>query len=455
MAAAAAVGAGAILALRIAGQLGVRIIGPKTSAFLARNGINLTKATTKQIVKETKGGTQRIPKLKMSDAQKIVKSSRPHWVDAAGRIRTSQPRTWGRKAKPLARPKPSKAEKLGKDKAKTDAGPGSRVDKMMDKEIGSGPRIVPKPKPRVQPKPKPKPKPQPKAKPKPKPKPQPKPKPRVKPKPKPKPKPRVQPKPKPKPKPRVQPKPRVKPKPKPRVQPKPRPKPKPRPSPIPRAGSGPKPRPLPKPRPRPKQEVLPPIRLPAIRSGGGPRQTGGGPRPRPGFRPGRGIGGGLRTIPPLIIKDEPSPGTDDYGPADILGIPAPGEFTQPKPKPKPKPRVKPKPKPKPKPDPKVKPKPKPRVKPKAKPKPDPKAKVKRKEKRIFDDVEGYDRTTGRYGADTDIKEYSLKDLLRDRRETEEYDTDGHKRGGKVGKGKKSKARKRAALRGWGKARRGF
>ena len=385
MAAAAAVGAGAILALRIAGQLGVRIIGPKTSAFLARNGINLTKATTKQIVKETKGGTQRIPKLKMSDAQKIVKSSRPHWVDAAGRIRTSQPRTWGRKAKPLARPKPSKAEKLGKDQAKKDAGPGSRVDKMMEKEIGSGPRIVPKPKPRVQP--------------------------------------------------------------------KPRPKPKPRPSPIPRAGSGPKPRPLPKPRPRPKQEVLPPIRLPTIRSGGGPRQIGGGPKPRPRFRPGRGIGGGLRTIPPLIIKDEPSPGTDDYGPADILGIPAPGEFTQPKPKPKPKPRVKPKPKPKPKPDPKVKPEPK--LKPRVKPKVKPKAKVKRKEKRIFDDVEGYDRTTGRYGADTDIKEYSLKDLLRDRRETEEYDTDGHKRGGKVGKGKKSKARKRAALRGWGKARRGF
>ena len=81
------------------------------------------------------------------------------------------------------------------------------------------------------------------------------------------------------------------------------------------------------------------------------------------------------------------------------------------------------------------------------------------EKRIADDVEGYDPVTGRPSGEDAPKEYSFKDLLGSldiTRADDEPEYEGHKHGGKVRKTKKkAKSRKRAALRGWGKALRGY
>ena len=81
------------------------------------------------------------------------------------------------------------------------------------------------------------------------------------------------------------------------------------------------------------------------------------------------------------------------------------------------------------------------------------------EKRIADDVEGYDPVTGRPSGEDAPKEYSFKDLLGSldiTRADDEPEYEGRKHGGKVRKTKKkAKSRKRAALRGWGKALRGY
>ena len=81
------------------------------------------------------------------------------------------------------------------------------------------------------------------------------------------------------------------------------------------------------------------------------------------------------------------------------------------------------------------------------------------EKRIADDVEGYDPMTGRPSGEDAPKEYSFKDLLGSldiTRADDEPEYEGRKHGGKVRKTKKkAKSRKRAALRGWGKALRGY
>ena len=81
------------------------------------------------------------------------------------------------------------------------------------------------------------------------------------------------------------------------------------------------------------------------------------------------------------------------------------------------------------------------------------------EKRIADDVEGYDPVTGRPSGEDAPKEYSFKDLLGSlniTRADDESEYESRKHGGKVSKTKKkAKSRKRAALRGWGKALRGY
>ena len=81
------------------------------------------------------------------------------------------------------------------------------------------------------------------------------------------------------------------------------------------------------------------------------------------------------------------------------------------------------------------------------------------EKRIADDVEGYDPVTGRPSGEDAPKEYSFKDLLGSldiTRADDEPEYESRKHGGKVSKTKKkAKSRKRAALRGWGKALRGY
>ena len=78
---------------------------------------------------------------------------------------------------------------------------------------------------------------------------------------------------------------------------------------------------------------------------------------------------------------------------------------------------------------------------------------------MMDDVEGYDPVTGRPSGEDAPKEYSFKDLLGSldiTRADDEPEYEGRKHGGKVRKTKKkAKSRKRAALRGWGKALRGY
>ena len=79
-----------------------------------------------------------------------------------------------------------------------------------------------------------------------------------------------------------------------------------------------------------------------------------------------------------------------------------------------------------------------------------KAKAKKKEERVFDDVEGYDRMTGRYSADTPTAKISLKDLLDSKNIVSDYEYEvGHKHGGKVYR------RAGGSVRGWGKATRGY
>ena len=77
-------------------------------------------------------------------------------------------------------------------------------------------------------------------------------------------------------------------------------------------------------------------------------------------------------------------------------------------------------------------------------------KKKKKEERVFDDVEGYDRMTGRYSADTPTAKISLKDLLDSKNIVSDYEYEvGHKHGGKVYR------RAGGSVRGWGKATRGY
>jgi hypothetical protein len=74
----------------------------------------------------------------------------------------------------------------------------------------------------------------------------------------------------------------------------------------------------------------------------------------------------------------------------------------------------------------------------------------RKTQRVFDDVEGYDRMTGRYSADTPTAKISLKDLLDSKNVVSDYEYEvGHKHGGKVYR------RAGGSVRGWGKATRGY
>ena len=74
----------------------------------------------------------------------------------------------------------------------------------------------------------------------------------------------------------------------------------------------------------------------------------------------------------------------------------------------------------------------------------------RKTQRVFDDVEGYDRMTGRYSADTPTAKISLKDLLDSKNIVSDYEYEvGHKHGGKVYR------RAGGSVRGWGKATRGY
>lgn len=69
---------------------------------------------------------------------------------------------------------------------------------------------------------------------------------------------------------------------------------------------------------------------------------------------------------------------------------------------------------------------------------------------MMDDVEGYDRMTGRYSADTPTAKISLKDLLDSKNIVSDYEYEvGHKHGGKVYR------RAGGSVRGWGKATRGY
>ena len=65
-------------------------------------------------------------------------------------------------------------------------------------------------------------------------------------------------------------------------------------------------------------------------------------------------------------------------------------------------------------------------------------------------MEGYDRMTGRYSADTPTAKISLKDLLDSKNIVSDYEYEvGHKHGGKVYR------RAGGSVRGWGKATRGY
>ena len=320
------------------------------------NNWNRINPRLKRQLEAAKPGSDKLQKLVDKARKEIKTKEKPTIVKKPKVVRKpkslEKPKTTAKGAKPgkttIPRTtRPGKAERRARQQAKRDAGPGSRVDKLMEKEVAGA-----KPGPKIQP---------------------------------------------------------------PKTTAKGS---KPGETTIPRTTKpgGAK---------RPGRMKLPPTKT-----------TAKAPSPGGAKRPGRGK-------IPMTVRGGPLvgliPGTD------TLGIPAPGEYggrgdptpgdrtgVEPKIKPKAKPEPKPKPKPKVKPRPKVEPKPKPKPKPK-------------KSMSIGEWMTQKDQTPRKskpgevtlFGYDVEVDSRG-----------DDYDV-GHKHGGKVYR------RAGGAVRGWGKAQRGY